>query len=100
MSVGIKELKAIQKQIEDLRIEQHGGISIEIMDEKLHSIEMEVFKLMDKTSARERPKLKNSKLPLPVVIKSVCGSTNCQPEAWCCGCNVKDKCELYKQTVL
>ncbi|MFA5297866.1 MAG: DUF551 domain-containing protein [Lutibacter sp.] len=41
-------LQKIQKQIEDLRIEQFHGLSIETMDTKLHSIEMEVFKLMDK----------------------------------------------------
>jgi len=44
----LKALQKIQKQIEDLRIEQYHGLSIETMDNKLHSIEMEVFKLMDK----------------------------------------------------
>lgn len=41
-------LQKIQKQIEDLRIEQYHRISIETIDTKLYSIEMEVFKLMDK----------------------------------------------------
>lgn len=44
----LKALQKIQKSIEDLRIEQCHGLSIETMDTKLHSIEMEVFKLMDK----------------------------------------------------
>jgi hypothetical protein len=43
----------------------------------------------------QKPKFKNGKLH---VIKSVCGSTEADTKAWCCGCQVKHKCELYKQT--
>lgn len=50
MSVGIKDLKQIQKRLEDLRIKQFGGISIGEIDSELNSIEMDVFKLIDKAS--------------------------------------------------
>jgi len=46
--IDFKDLQKIQRLIEDLRIEQYAGLSIEIMDTKLQSIELEVINLMNK----------------------------------------------------
>jgi len=97
----LKDLQKIQTLIENLRIEQHRGLSIEIMDEKLYSIEMEVFKLTDKVCDGKETSDENGGLIKPAVLKSVCAFDNM--------CKIKNKdgrcrknCKHYevKQTVL
>ena len=72
----INDLQRIQKLIEDLRIEQYHGLSIETMDIKLHYIEMEIFKLMDKLN-EDKTSNDSSVLPTPNVSSSLPETRNC-----------------------
>jgi hypothetical protein len=60
---------------------------------------IEFYKRHKPSGGKKKPNTK-SKCNKHDVIKSVCGSTQADPEAWCWSCKVKHKCELYKQAVL
>ncbi|HCY40419.1 MAG TPA: hypothetical protein DHV48_03560 [Prolixibacteraceae bacterium] len=47
-ALELNDLQKIQKQVDELRINQYLKLSKDYIDNELHLIEMELFKLMDK----------------------------------------------------
>ena len=67
-ALELNDLQKIQKQVDELRITQYLKLSKDEIDNELHLIEMELFKLMDKQCEGKKQPDTESKCNKHIVI--------------------------------